>query len=260
MQVDRYGTAGIKLDEYTKFFIPCGDSPAPGDLVTCIGYPGEAYPDVYAVTCLVSGHRFLMYAFLVKVTVDAGILSTDESRRILATTEDYNEYLEECSTKEEPPLPVSAFLLDAIIANQRMNMLDDSTDGVYVSNVLNASPGKVVAATEQVVQYRCSILPQMSGGPCKLKIMVQHRWTYVVCFASLRHIACMTNIIYSQSLCYSTAKLMPTTKGLYMQAILGVEIRGSDYCHPQNKISNMPWDVLPYIKNNDTVVSCHFML
>ena len=254
MQVDRYGTAGIKLDEYTNFFIPCGESPAPGDLVTCIGYPGEADPDVYAVTCLVLGHRFLMYALLVQVIEDAGILSTDESRRILATPEDYNEYLEKCSTKKEPPLPVSAFLLDAIGANQRMTMLDDSTDGLYVSNVLNASPGEVVAATEQVVQYRCSILPQMSGGPCKLNVMVQHRWTHVACFASLRHIACMTYIIYSQSLCYSTAKLVPTTKGLYMQAILGVEIHESDYCHPQNKISNMLSDVLPCIKLYTTTI------
>lgn len=97
----------------------------------------------------------------------AGVLRTDESRRILATTKDYSEYLKECSAKGEPPLPVSAFLLDANIADQRKKMLDNPTDGVFVSNVLNASPGEVVAATEQLVQYRCSTLPQMSGGPCK---------------------------------------------------------------------------------------------
>ena len=97
----------------------------------------------------------------------AGILSTDESRRILATAEDYNEYLEECGATGKHPLPVAAFLLDTNIADQGKKMLDDPTDDFFVSNVLNASPGEVVAATEQLVQYRCSTLPQMSGGPCK---------------------------------------------------------------------------------------------
>ena len=54
-------------------------------------------------------------------------------------------------------------------------MMDDPTDGVYVSDVLNASPGEMLAADDNVVQYKCTTLPQMSGCPCK------------VLFASLCH-------------------------------------------------------------------------
>ncbi len=99
--------------------------------------------------------------------LSAGILSTDESHRILATKRDYNDYVEECSSSGQSPLPVSAFLLNPNIADQRKKMLDDPIDGVFVSNVLNASPGEVVAATEHLVQYKCSTFPQMSGGPCE---------------------------------------------------------------------------------------------
>ena len=99
--------------------------------------------------------------------MSTGNLSTDKSQRILATEQDYTDYVEECSSSGQQPLPTSAFLLESSVADKRKKMLDDPTDGVFVSNVLNASPGEVVAATEHLVQYKCSTLPQMSGGPCK---------------------------------------------------------------------------------------------
>ena len=40
LQVVKYGTCE-KLDQYTHFFIPSGQSPAAGEMVTCIGYPGK---------------------------------------------------------------------------------------------------------------------------------------------------------------------------------------------------------------------------
>ena len=49
--------------------------------------------------------------------------------------------------------------------------MDDPTDGVYTSDVLNASPGEVVASDGNVVQYKCTTLPQMSGCPCKLSLL-----------------------------------------------------------------------------------------
>ncbi len=91
----------------------------------------------------------------------------NESQRILATKRDYAEYVEACTLQGAEAKPASSFLLDANVAIQRRHMLDDPTDGVFVSNVLSASPGEVVAANEHLVQYRCSTLPQMSGGPCK---------------------------------------------------------------------------------------------
>ena len=39
LQVVKYGTCE-KLDQYTHFFIPSGQSPVAGEMVTCIGYPG----------------------------------------------------------------------------------------------------------------------------------------------------------------------------------------------------------------------------
>lgn len=46
------------------------------------------------------------------------------------------------------------------------------TDGVYTSDVLNASAGEVVASDGNVVQYKCTTLPQMSGCPCKLPFVI----------------------------------------------------------------------------------------
>lgn len=101
------------------------------------------------------------------VQISAGTLSTDDAQRILATQQDYDDYVEDCNSSGQSPFPVSSFMLDPSVADQRKKMLDDPTDGVFVSSVLNASPGEVVAATEHLVQYKCSTLPQMSGGPCK---------------------------------------------------------------------------------------------
>ena len=40
-QVVKYGSCE-KLDQYTHFFIPSGQSPVAGEMVTCIGYPGTS--------------------------------------------------------------------------------------------------------------------------------------------------------------------------------------------------------------------------
>lgn len=132
-EIDKYSSLG-RLDEYKTFFIPCGDLLGEGSYVTCLGYPGR--------------------------------LSIDECRRTLATEQDYDNYLQDCDLKGEKPVPASAFLLDQNVAYQRKVSVDDQSDGVFFSDVLNAAPGEVVAASDHLVQYRCSTLPQMSGGPC----------------------------------------------------------------------------------------------
>ncbi len=83
---------------------------------------------------------------------------------MLAIEQDYAEYLDKWHSHAEEPFPASDYLLDTQTALHR---LDDSRNVVFVSNVLNASPGKVVAAIEHLVQYKCSTLPQMAGGPIK---------------------------------------------------------------------------------------------
>lgn len=134
-EVVKYGTCE-KLDQYIHFFIPFGQSPAAGEMVTCIGYPGP--------------------------------LTLNEASRILATEEDYREHVDVCKQEGNAPLPTSEFKLDLPTTLSRKMMMDDPTDGVYVSDVLNASPGEILAADDNVVQYKCTTLPQMSGCPCVL--------------------------------------------------------------------------------------------
>ena len=97
----------------------------------------------------------------------AGTLPLDEAARVLATEEDYSEYVEQCEQLGDAPCSKAAYRLDMPTAYSRMLFMDDSTDGVFVSNVMNASPGEVVASNGNLVQYRCTTLPQMSGCPCK---------------------------------------------------------------------------------------------
>lgn len=94
---------------------------------------------------------------------------------------------EDCILKGEKPLPAlaAAFLLDQDVAYQRKVSVNDQTDGIFTSDVLNASPGEVVAASDHLVQYRCSILPQMSSGPWKsYSIIFLGRWEL---FAERQH-------------------------------------------------------------------------
>lgn len=100
-----------------------------------------------------------------------GPLTLKEASRILATEDDYREHVDMCEQEGNAPLPLSEFKLDLPTALSRRVMMDDPTDGVYTSDVLNASPGEVVASDGNVVQYKCTTLPQMSGCPCKLSLL-----------------------------------------------------------------------------------------
>ena len=90
-----------------------------------------------------------------------------QCQRHFATEQDYEQYLEAQQAMGEEVLPALDFELTPAVAFQRKRLLDDSSQGAYASNVLNASPGEVIAANDQLVQYKCSTLPQMSGAPCK---------------------------------------------------------------------------------------------
>ncbi len=96
-----------------------------------------------------------------------GDLSMDQCQHHFATEQDYDQYVEAQQAKGEEALPAHDFMLPPAVAFQRKQLLDDSSQGAYTSNVLNASPGEVIAANDQLVQYKCSTLPQMSGAPCK---------------------------------------------------------------------------------------------
>ena len=86
-----------------------------------------------------------------------------EASHILATEDDYREHVDMCEQEGTAPFPISEFKLDLATAFSRNVMMDDPTDGVYTSDVLNASPGEVVASDGNIVQYKCTTLPQMSG-------------------------------------------------------------------------------------------------
>ena len=154
-----------------------GDLLCPGEHVTCLGYPGEignkTVPEQDLSASLPC--QTLQVDIAHHTGCSAGKLSSDECRKILATKEDYQQYVQDCNKTGEKALPASAFLLPHDVAYRRKLTVDDQTDGVFYSDVLNASPGVVVAATEQLVQYRCSTLPQMSGGPCKCHSIVVRR-------------------------------------------------------------------------------------
>ena len=166
LQVVKYGTCQ-KLNQYTHFFIPSGQSPAAGEMVTCIGYPGKH-------VCFLSWtfhHACCVLYFeplSVYICACTGPLTLNEASKILATEEDYREHVDVCKQEGNAPLPTSEFKLDLPTALARKMMMDDATDGVYVSDVLNASPGEILAADGNVVQHKCTTLPQMSGCPCKL--------------------------------------------------------------------------------------------
>lgn len=103
-------------------------------------------------------------------------LTLKEASRILATKDDYREHVDMCEQEGNAPLPMSDFKSDSPTALSRRGMMDDPTHGVYTSDVLNASPGEVVASDGNVVQYKCTTLPQMSGCPCKLSLL-----SFVIC-------------------------------------------------------------------------------
>ena len=79
-----------------------------------------------------------------------GDLSLDQCQRHFATEQDYEQYVEtQLAMGKEVPLARDFKLLPAV-AFQRKQLLDDSCQGVYASNVLNASRGEVIAANDQL--------------------------------------------------------------------------------------------------------------
>ena len=110
-------------------------------------------------------------AFLLCFRGCIGPLPLTEASWILATEDDYCEHVDMCEQEGTAPLSISEFKLDLPTAFSRNVMMDDPTDGVYTSDVLNASPGEVVASDGNIVQYKCTTLPQMSGCPCKLSLL-----------------------------------------------------------------------------------------
>lgn len=121
-----------------------------------------------------------------------------EASRILATEDDYREHVDMCEQEGTAPFPISEFKLDLPTALSRKQMMDDPTDGVYTSDVLNASPGEVVASDGNIVQYKCTTLPQMSGCPCKLSLLA------VVIYVSLNacHVTTAWHMLSELKFCF----------------------------------------------------------
>ena len=103
------------------------------------------------------------------VSTCAGPFLLDQAARALATEETYTEYEEDRKQLGYALLSKAAFRLDMQTALSGMVMMDDPTDGIFVSNVLNASPGEIVASDLNIVQHKCTTMPPMAGCPCKMK-------------------------------------------------------------------------------------------
>lgn len=83
-----------------------------------------------------------------------GTLEINKASQILAIEEGNCEHVDSCNQKGIMPLFKSAFKLDFLTTHSRIVMIDDSTDGLSVSNVLNASPEEVVKADGNMVQVQ----------------------------------------------------------------------------------------------------------
>ena len=112
-------------------FIPCADELTAGKQVCLLGFaakPTEFWAEIY-----------------------------------LRTEKDYKKYKAEYRGKhnKDPPHE-NDWLLDSATALRRIL---DMLDVECFPNRLAAAPGKVVAATERMVEHTCSSFPGMSGGP-----------------------------------------------------------------------------------------------
>ena len=168
-----------KLDFYTHFFNPCGESPVAGQMVTCIGYAGKVQvlsPKACCKSCMFCSVVHFCNPSCKTICFSlrcAGTLSPDKAARMLVT-KDFSEHVKKCKQITDICLRPS-FRLDRRTALSTLSMMGDPSDGVFVSNVLNVSQGKVVASDKDVVQHHYTALPQMSGCPyefiCHLAVL-----------------------------------------------------------------------------------------